>query len=95
MDIDRIKAMAENPKRTRKELEQMRTNALLLGEHRVVKLVETVLRRRFPKTWPPPVQHKANKDQGKRNRPKVADSVVPEKPTHMIWRFGYWTKYRR
>lgn len=83
MDIKRVKAIAENPKRTQEELEQMRANALRVGGDDVVIVVERILRERFPKSWPA-------------LPPKVTQlPSIPETPSSQRWRFGFWTKYKR
>ncbi len=48
MDIGRVKAIASDPKRTRKELEQMRQNAIARGNVEAQCYIETILRERFP-----------------------------------------------
>jgi hypothetical protein len=48
MNIERVKTTANDPKRTRKELEQMRVNALAQRNDEAVKVIEVVLRERFP-----------------------------------------------
>jgi hypothetical protein len=66
MNIDRVKAIASDPKRTRKELEQMRENATAQGNVEGRRVIEEVLQARFP----------AADDAFDRMSPMVAASVL-------------------
>jgi hypothetical protein len=68
MDIDKVRAIAGDPKRTRAELEQMQKNAKSKGNVEANEAISAVLLARFP----------PDANAIDRSRPEVAAAIVEE-----------------